>query len=207
MHPGGGEYGEKEWHLAGSRLNKRTSFNDFGSVADHLAAKGYTTPSQLAIMGGSNGGLLTLAASLRGPQRYAAAVSQVPVADFLRFGLFTIGHAWRGEYGFVEDREDFFNLLSLSPYHQALAPPKGPLPAILVTTADHDDRVVPLHSFKAIAALQSTYANLPEQKNPILLRVESKAGHGAGKPTSKILDEYSQVWAFIAAQTKAVWRD
>jgi len=167
-------------------------------------------------MGGSNGGLLTLAASLRGPSKYAAAVSQVPVADLLRFGLFTIGHAWRGEYGFVEDREDFFNLLSLSPYHTAIAAgsatatspsPSAPLPAILVCTADHDDRVVPLHSFKVTAALQSSFAHSASQVKPILLRVESKAGHGAGKPTSKVLDEYSEVWSFIAMETGAVWKD
>ena len=112
---GGGEYGEEAWHKAGARLNKRTSFNDFCAVAAELAARGVTTAPQLAIMGGSNGGLLTLAASLRTPALFGAAVSQVPVADFLRFGLHTIGHAWRGEYGFVEDREDFFNMLCLSP--------------------------------------------------------------------------------------------
>jgi prolyl oligopeptidase len=112
---GGGEYGEVAWHQAGARLNKRVSFNDFAAVARALAAKGVTEPSRLAIMGGSNGGLLTLASSLRTPELFAAAVSQVPVADFLRFGLHTIGHAWRGEYGFVEDREDFFNMLCLSP--------------------------------------------------------------------------------------------
>jgi prolyl oligopeptidase len=200
---GGGEYGEEAWHAAGARLNKRTCFNDFAAVAGALAERGVTTPRQLAIMGGSNGGLLTLAASLRAPALYGAAVSQVPVADFLRFGLFTIGHAWRGEYGYVEDREDFFNLLALSPYHTALAAGAGgagsagaeapPLPAILVVTADHDDRVVPLHSFKMVAALQHAYGSRPAQKAPLLLRVESKAGHGAGKPTSKILDEYSEV--------------
>ena len=194
---GGGEYGEEAWHCAGSRLNKRTCFNDFAACAAALAARGVTTPSQLAIMGGSNGGLLTLAASLRAPGLYAAAVSQVPVADFLRFGLFTIGHAWRGEYGFVEDREDFFNMLSLSPYHTALAlageNKAPPLPAILVCTADHDDRVVPLHSFKVVAALQHAFGRRAEQVRPLLLRVESKAGHGAGKPTSKVLDEYSEV--------------
>jgi prolyl oligopeptidase len=194
---GGGEYGEEAWHCAGSRLNKRTCFNDFAACAAALAARGVTTPSQLAIMGGSNGGLLTLAASLRAPGLYAAAVSQVPVADFLRFGLFTIGHAWRGEYGFVEDREDFFNMLSLSPYHTALAlageDKAPPLPAILVCTADHDDRVVPLHSFKVVAALQHAFGRRAEQVRPLLLRVESKAGHGAGKPTSKVLDEYSEV--------------
>ena len=123
---GGGEYGEEAWHKAGARLNKRVSFNDFASVARALAERGVTEPSRLAIMGGSNGGLLTLASSLRTPDLFAAAVSQVPVADFLRFGLHTIGHAWRGEYGFVEDREDFFNMLCLSPCACVACAPGGP---------------------------------------------------------------------------------
>lgn len=218
---GGAEYGE-EWHQAGMRLNKRRCFDDFACVAKWLADSGVTTPKQLCIMGGSNGGLLTLASVLRKPELYAAAVSQVPVADFLRFSLFTIGHAWRGEYGFApENREDFFNQLSLSPYHTALAaaeaaeaapgtahgldPSKTPLPAVLICTADHDDRVVPLHSFKMAAALQAAWGKSAVQREPLLLRVESKAGHGAGKPTSKILDEYSEVWAFIAKQTGATF--
>jgi prolyl oligopeptidase len=204
---GGGEYGKEAWHDAGRRLQKRNCFNDFAAVATALSTRGVTTPSQLCIMGGSNGGLLTLAAVQRSPGLYAAAVSQVPVGDLLRFSLFTIGHAWQGEYGFVTDREDFFNLLSLSPYHGALAntAASAPLPSLLVCTADHDDRVVPLHSFKVVAALQAGAGIGINQTRPLLLRVESKAGHGAGKPTSKILDESSEVWAFIARETGAKW--
>lgn len=206
---GGGEYGKEAWHDAGRRLQKRNCFNDFAAVATALSSRGVTSAAQLCVMGGSNGGLLTLAAAQRTPGLYAAAVSQVPVGDLLRFSLFTIGHAWQGEYGFVSDREDFFNLLSLSPYHQALAAggegggAGGALPSVLVCTADHDDRVVPLHSYKVVAALQAGAGVL--QTRPLLLRVESKAGHGAGKPTSKILDESSEVWAFIARETGAKW--
>ena len=232
---GGGEYG-KAWHDAGRRLAKRTCFTDFAAVARHLSASGVTTRAQLAAMGGSNGGLLALAVAQRTPDLFAAVVSQVPVGDLLRFSKFTIGHAWQGEYGFVDDRcvrhvrvrisarahgrvyspppppfsEDFFNLLSLSPYHVALAPVKAgapTLPSVLVCTADHDDRVVPLHSFKCVAALQANAGARPEQMRPLLLRVESKAGHGAGKPTSKILDESSEIWTYIARETGATFRD
>jgi prolyl oligopeptidase len=204
---GGAEKG-KAWHDAGSRLRKRACFSDAAAVAAALAARGVTSAAQLAVMGGSNGGLLALAVAQRSPALVAAAVAQVPVADLLRFSKFTIGHAWQGEYGFVADRDDFFNLLTLSPYHAALAPPPAgapPLPAVLVTTADHDDRVVPLHSFKVVAALQAG-AGARAGQRPLLLRVESDAGHGAGKPTSKILDESSEVWTFIARETGAAWR-
>jgi prolyl oligopeptidase len=205
---GGAEYGKEAWHDAGRRLKKRTCFSDAAAVAAALAARGLTTPAQLAVMGGSNGGLLALAVAQRSPALVAAAVAQVPVADLLRFSKFTIGHAWQGEYGFVEDRDDFFNLLALSPYHAALAPAADgapPLPAVLVTTADHDDRVVPLHSYKVVAALQAG-AGARAGQRPLLLRVESDAGHGAGKPTAKILDESSEVWTFIARETGATWR-
>lgn len=148
---GGGEYGEEAWHKAGARLNKRVSFNDFASVARALAERGITEPSRLAIMGGSNGGLLTLASSLRTPELFAAAVSQVPVADFLRFGLHTIGHAWRGEYGFVEDREDFSTCF-------ACRPVSGPAAAVLVK--------VPTHPWPPSTPLQTTRLSPPPPRRP-----------------------------------------
>ncbi|RYE81903.1 MAG: S9 family peptidase, partial [Methanosarcinales archaeon] len=191
---GGGEYGE-EWHKAGMGLKKQNCFDDMCECANELIKSGVTTATQLGIMGGSNGGLLVLACALQRPHLFRAIVSQVPVADMLRFHLFTVGALWRGEYGFSEtSAEDFHNMLKYSPYHNVrpITSPEQQLPAVLITTADHDDRVVPLHSFKMIAELQHVAGPSEHQKRPLLTRIETQAGHGAGKPTSKVLDEIGQ---------------
>lgn len=205
---GGGELGE-EWHKGGMRLSKQNCFDDMAACTQWLIDHKYTQPRKVAILGGSNGGLLTLAVALQRPDLYGAAVSQVPVADMMRFHKFTIGAAWRGEYGFAEDHEDdCLCMLKYSPLHN-VKPPRdeaNQLPSILITTADHDDRVVPLHSFKMAAELQAVAGASPNQHRPLLIRIESKAGHGAGKPTSKILDEYADVYAFVASETGATWK-
>lgn len=196
---GGGEFGEA-WHEAGMRTRKQNVFDDLHAVAAHLVARGTTTPRRIGIMGGSNGGLLVLAAALQRPSLYGAGVAQVPVADMLRFHRFTVGSLWRGEYGFAEDdAADFRALLAYSPVHRVVAPASAAaqLPSLLVTTADHDDRVVPLHSFKVVAALQAVAGASPHQTRPLLARIEEQAGHGAGKPTAKVLDELADVYAFL----------
>lgn len=190
---GGGEFGE-EWHKAGSLLQKLNTFDDLAAVAEHLAATRVTTPEQLAVMGGSNGGLLTLASSLRTPHLWAAAISQVPVADMARFHKFTIGGAWKTDYGCVESSAEFAKYLrGYSPLHN-VGTVDASFPAVLICTADHDDRVVPLHSFKMAATLQ--HAAAPDAR-PQLIRIDVDAGHGAGKPTSKSLDEIADIYAFL----------
>lgn len=204
---GGSEYGE-EWHTAGSLLNKQNCFNDFIAAAEHLVAKGITSPERLCIQGGSNGGLLVLACALQRPALYRAVVAQVAVADMLRFMRFTIGHAWCSEYGNPDkSKEDFDNVMKFSPLHNIRAPTSDAesLPAMLVCTADHDDRVVPLHSFKTVATLQHVAGASPHQLHPLLIYIDKKAGHGAGKPTSKILDEAADSYAFIAHQLGAIF--
>jgi len=188
---GGGEYGE-EWHTAGTLGRKQNVFDDAAAVAEHLIATGVTARRRLAIMGGSNGGLLVLAVAQQRPELFGAGVAQVPVADMLRFHRFTVGALWRGEYGYVDDSaEDFAFVRRYSPLHNVRAPasPGEQLPSLLITTADHDDRVVPLHSFKVVAELQAVAGASPHQRRPLLARIEEQAGHGAGKPTGKILDE------------------
>ena len=187
--------------MAGSRLNKQNVFNDLAAVASWLVETGITTPRRLGVMGGSNGGLLALACALQWPARFGAAVAQVPVADMLRFHKFTVGALWRGEYGYTEDSaDDFANVMRYSPLHNVRAPPSltDQLPSILITTADHDDRVVPLHSMKMVAQLQAVAGASPLQRRPLLVRVDVNAGHGAGKPTSMVLDEYADIYAFLA---------
>ena len=184
---GGGEYGE-DWHEAGMKLKKQNVFDDFIACAEHLIAKNYTSSSKLAIAGGSNGGLLVGACMVQRPELYGACLPAVGVMDMLRFHKFTIGWAWQAEYGKPDDASDFKNLLRYSPYHN-LKPTN--YPATMVITSDHDDRVVPSHSFKFAAALQAAQKGTA----PSLIRIESKAGHGAGTPTSKrieaIVDKYS----------------
>ena len=161
-------------------------------------------------MGGSNGGLLACVAALQRPRLWAAAIAQVPVTDMMRFHRFTVGALWRGEYGFSEDdADDARAMLAYSPLHNVKAPTNEDegLPSILITTADHDDRVSPLHSFKMAATLQAVAGVSQWQRRPLLIRVETQAGHGAGKPTSKVLDEYADVWAFIAHELGATWVD
>ncbi len=186
---GGGEYGE-EWHKAGTKLQKQNVFDDFIAAAEYLIKQNYTNSSKLAIAGGSNGGLLVGACMTQRPDLFKVALPAVGVMDMLRFHKFTIGWAWTGDYGSSDDAEQFNYILKYSPLHNIKAGVH--YPATLVTTADHDDRVVPAHSFKFAATLQEKHVG----ENPVLIRIETEAGHGAGKPTSKQIDEWSDVWAF-----------
>jgi prolyl oligopeptidase len=188
---GGGEYGDA-WHKAGMKENKQNVFDDFISAAEHLISEGYTSKEKLAIAGGSNGGLLVGAAMTQRPDLFGAALPAVGVMDMLRFHKFTIGWAWASDYGSSDDPEMFEVLRAYSPYHNLT--PGTCYPPTLVTTADHDDRVVPGHSFKFAARLQE-YQGCDK---PTLIRVETKAGHGAGKPTSKRIAEAADRWAFLA---------
>jgi prolyl oligopeptidase len=187
---GGGEYGE-DWHAAGTKLKKQNVFDDFIAAAEWLIAQGYTRPQKLAIAGGSNGGLLVGACMTQRPDLFGAALPAVGVLDMLRFHKFTIGWAWCSDYGSPENAEEFPALYAYSPLHNLK--PGTAYPATLITTADHDDRVVPAHSFKFAAALQAAHTG----NNPVLIRIETKAGHGAGKPTTKQIEEAADKWAFL----------
>ncbi|HIK28904.1 MAG: prolyl oligopeptidase family serine peptidase [Oscillatoriaceae bacterium SKW80] len=187
---GGGEYGE-EWHQAGMKQNKQNVFDDFIAAAEWLIDNKYTSPEKLAIGGGSNGGLLVAACMIQRPDLFAAALPAVGVMDMLRFHKFTIGWAWCSEYGNPDDPEDFKTLYAYSPLHNLK--PGTAYPATMITTAERDDRVIPAHSFKFAAALQAAHAG----DNPVLIRIETKAGHGAGKPTAKIIEEAADKWAFL----------
>ena len=190
---GGGEYG-KTWHEAGTKLNKQNVFDDFIGAAEWLIRNGYTNPSRLAIQGGSNGGLLVGAVMSQRPELFGAALPAVGVLDMTRYAQFTIGRAWIPDYGDPEVPEEFAALFAYSPYHNLT---RGmTYPATLITTADTDDRVVPGHSFKFAAALQHAQSDAADAPL-VLLRVDRKAGHGAGKPTSMRLDEAADVWAFL----------
>ena len=188
---GGGEYG-KEWHEAGKKLNKQNVFDDFIAGAEYLIDSGYTKPDKLAIMGGSNGGLLVGACLTQRPDLFGAAIPAVGVMDMLKFHTWTAGRYWVDDYGSSEDPEQFKSLLAYSPYHNI--EPGVAYPATLVTTADTDDRVVPGHSFKFAARLQECQAG----DAPVLIRIQTKAGHGAGKPTKMIIEEYADMWSFLA---------
>ncbi|VDM32085.1 unnamed protein product [Hydatigera taeniaeformis] len=184
---GGGEYGEK-WHTGGKMLNKQNCYDDFIAAAEFLVNNNYTKPRKLVIEGGSNGGLLVSVCTNQRPDLFGATISLVPVTDMLRFHRFTIGHAWQSDYGDVSKEEVFRYLMTYSPLHNIRQPHVSGVqyPAVLVVTADHDDRVAPLHSFKYIATLQEVIGRTcPSQTNPLLLRVETNSGHGGGKPTSK----------------------
>ncbi len=188
---GGNEYGE-EWHVAGTKMQKQNVFDDFIGAAEYLIAQGYTSPAKLAINGGSNGGLLVGACMTQRPDLYAVAVPQVGVLDMLRYHRFTIGWGWAGDYGTADDSEEMFRyLIGYSPLHTLRE--GTTYPATLVMTADHDDRVVPAHSFKFAAELQHCNDGI----NPTLIRIDSKAGHGAGRPRHKIVDEKTDMFAFI----------
>ncbi|MDB5294040.1 MAG: prolyl oligopeptidase [Phycisphaerales bacterium] len=190
---GGGEYGE-EWHQAGTKLKKQNVFDDFISAAEWLVKEKYTSPQKLAIQGGSNGGLLVGACMTQRPDLFRAALPAVGVMDMIRFQKFTIGWAWQSDYGSADDAEQFKALYAYSPYHNLK--PGTRYPSTLVTTADHDDRVVPAHSFKFAARLQACQAG----ENPTLIRVDVKAGHGGGKPTAKVIEEQADVLAFLVKE-------
>ncbi len=191
---GGGEYGE-EWHRAGTKLRKQNVFDDFIGAAEFLIKHGYTSPKHLAIAGGSNGGLLVGAVMNQRPELFGCALPAVGVMDMLRFHKFTIGWAWKSDYGSSEEPEEFKAIYAYSPLHNLK---KGTCyPPTLVTTGDHDDRVVPGHSFKYAAALQEAQGC----PNPVLIRIETRAGHGAGKPTTKIIEEAADAWSFAMRHT------
>ena len=193
---GGGEYGEA-WHEAGMLARKQNVFDDFIAAAEYLIAEGYTNPRQLGIAGASNGGLLVGAAMTQRPDLFAVAVPAVGVMDMLRYHRFTVGKGWIPEYGSADDPEMFGALYAYSPLHNLTD--GTAYPATLVTTADHDDRVVPAHSFKFAARLQAAHAG----EAPVLIRVETDAGHGAGKPTAKVIEEQADLWAFFFANVGA----
>jgi len=187
---GGGEYGE-DWHQAGTKLKKQNVFDDFIGAAEWLIANKYTSPKKLAIQGGSNGGLLVGAAITQRPDLFAAALPAVGVMDMLRFHKFTAGRFWVDDYGSADNAEEFAALRAYSPLHNLKD--GTDYPATLITTADTDDRVVPGHSFKFAARLQEAH----EGSDPVLIRIETRAGHGAGKPTEKIIEEVADQWAFL----------
>lgn len=187
---GGGEYGE-DWHQGGMKLKKQNVFDDFIAAAEWLIANKYTSTPKLAIGGGSNGGLLVGAALTQRPDLFGAAIPAVGVMDMLRFQKFTIGWAWVSDYGSSDNAEDFKALYAYSPLHNIKK--ETSYPPTMITTADHDDRVWPGHSFKFAAALQAAQAG----DAPVLIRIETKAGHGAGKPTSKVIEEIADRWAFL----------
>ncbi len=196
---GGGEYGEA-WHQDGMLERKQNVFDDFIGAAEYLIAEGYTSSDRLAIAGGSNGGLLVGAAMTQRPDLFAVAFPAVGVMDMLRYHQFTVGKGWIPEYGSADSAEMFPVLFAYSPLHNLKE--GTAYPATLVTTADHDDRVVPAHSFKFAATLQEANAG----DNPVLIRIETDAGHGAGKPTSKVIDEQADIWSFFFLNTAGTYR-
>lgn len=198
---GGGEYGE-QWHVAGTKMQKQNVFDDFIAAAEYLIAEGYTSSDKLGIAGGSNGGLLVGAVMTQRPELYQVAFPAVGVLDMLRYHQFTAGAGWAFDYGTADDNAEMFNYLhTYSPYHALKA--GTAYPATMVTTADHDDRVVPAHSFKFAARLQEYHTG----DNPVLIRIETNAGHGAGKPTAMIIAEAADKWAFLFQNTGVSYRE
>jgi prolyl oligopeptidase len=189
---GGGEYGQ-EWHKAGTKAHKQNVFDDFIAAAEYLIKERYTRTDKLAIQGGSNGGLLVGAVMTQRPDLFGACLPAVGVMDMLRFHKFTAGRFWTDDYGSSDNPDEFKALYAYSPYHALLRNGRRKYPATLVTTADHDDRVVPGHSFKFAAALQEMQSG----DAPVLIRIETRAGHGAGKPTAKQIEETADQWAFL----------
>ncbi|KAL3505453.1 hypothetical protein ACH5RR_035294 [Cinchona calisaya] len=212
---GGGEYGE-EWHKAGSLAKKKNCFDDFISCGEYLVSAGYTQPRKLCIEGGSNGGLLIGACINQRPDLFGCALAHVGVMDMLRFHKFTIGHAWTSDFGCSENEEEFHWLFKYSPLHNVRRPWEqsrdqvSQYPSTMLLTADHDDRVVPLHSLKLLATMQyvlcTSLENSP-QTNTIIGRIDHKAGHGAGRPTQKIIDAAADAFGFMAKVLDASWVD
>uniref|UniRef100_A0A1J3DDR7 Prolyl endopeptidase n=1 Tax=Noccaea caerulescens TaxID=107243 RepID=A0A1J3DDR7_NOCCA len=212
---GGGEYGE-EWHKSGALANKQNSLDDFISGAEYLVSAGYTQPRKLCIEGSSNGGILIGACINQRPDLFGCALAHVGVMDMLRFHKFTIGHAWTSEFGSSDKEEEFHWLIKYSPLHNVKRPWEQKMdrfvqyPSTMLLTADHDDRVVPLHTFKLLATMQYelglSLENSP-QTNPIIARIEVKAGHGAGRPTQKMIDEAADRYGFMAKMVDASWID
>jgi prolyl oligopeptidase len=196
---GGGEYGEA-WHAGGMLATKQNTFDDFIAAAEYLIRERYTSPARLAIAGGSNGGLLMGAVLTQRPELFRAVVIQVPLLDMLRYHRFLIARLWIPEYGSPDDPEQFRWLRAYSPYHHVK--PGTPYPAVLLATAESDTRVDPLHARKMTARLQAASAS----DRPILLRLEGKAGHGAGKPVSKVLEELVDTWSFVVTEVGVTWR-
>lgn len=205
---GGGEYGQT-WHKGGTLGNKQNCFDDFLCASEYLIQEGYTTASRIAINGASNGGLLVAACVNQRPELFGCAVAEVGVMDMLKFHKFTIGHAWTTDYGCADDPEQFKWLIKYSPLHNLPQCPRdGPAyPAMLLLTADHDDRVVPLHTLKYVATLQYGVGRCPGQTQPLMVRVDTRSGHGAGKPTAKAILEDTHIFSFIAQTLGLSWKE
>lgn len=202
---GGGEYGEK-WYEAGRLNEKQNVFDDFQYAAKYLVAKKYTNPSKLCLNGGSNGGLLVGACINQAPTLFGCGVAEVGVLDMLRFHKFTIGHAWTSDYGDPDTEPGFNEVFKYSPLHNVGKHDDTKCPAVLILTGDHDDRVVPLHSLKYLAALQAFYGNV-EGAPPLMGRINTKAGHGAGKSTQQRIEETADKFAFISIALGIEWVD
>ena len=200
---GGGEYGA-EWHEAGRLNNKQNCFDDFQAAGEYLVSNGYATTDNLLIRGGSNGGLLVAACLNQRPDLFKGGIAQVGVLDMTRFHKFTIGHAWKSDYGDPDRPEDLKTLLKYSPYHNI---PNKPYPATLVVTADHDDRVVPLHSYKFVARLQHLRGSESDQTEPLLALIHTDTGHGSGKGQEMVLRERAQMLTFVSQCLNTGWRE